>query len=338
MEDPLTALTIKELRAIARQYNVKGRSKPKTKSDLVAFLRKNLTADQIKKSVGGKKSIAKTRKSEMELFDLPKEVIWETLFDLLPKDVLQFCATHRRADTIICQNDDFWAQKIQRDFEGVYETSSIPIGTRFETYKKYWDNAQERFFPCLDEGHTECVKSLLRLGVDPNSQTPEGVRSRLRLEGVTALMWASEKGHADIARLLLEHGAKPNIQEEHGFTTLIVAIYNGSADIVQLLLERGANPNIHAENALTPLILASELRQTDIVRVLLEHGVDPNIQGRFGWTALMKAASTGKRVDRVQLLLEHDANPDIENDWGDTALSLASSRGHTDIVRLLSER
>nr|QBK92134.1 MAG: ankyrin repeat protein [Pithovirus LCPAC304] len=289
MEDPLTALTIKELRAIARQYQVKGRSKPTTKTDLVAFLRKNLTIDQIKKSVGGKKPTAKTRKTE--LFDLPIEVIWKTLFNLLPKDILQFCATHHRANNIICQNDDFWAQKIQRDFEGMYETSSIPIGTRFETYKEYWDNARERFSSCVLEGHTECVKSLLRLGVDPNSEIAWKY---------TALRVASYKGYADIVRLLLEHGADPNIRDLFGFTALMIAVSFEHADIVPLLLEHGADPNIRNDGT-TALIMASDQGDTDIVVILLEHDADPNIRNKNGNTALDLASRAG-HADIVRIL------------------------------------
>nr|QBK92133.1 MAG: ankyrin repeat protein [Pithovirus LCPAC304] len=370
MEDPLVDLTIKELRAIARQYNVKGRSKPKTKSDLVDFLRKNLTADQIKKSVGGKKPTAKTRKgktsteiSDMELADMPADVIWEIMYKLLPRDVLHFCATQQGASEI-CQSDMFWKQKIQRDFEGVYETSSIPVGTRFETYKEYWNNAQERFFPCVYEEHLQCIQSLLRLGIDPNRRDDDEVEmtaltfasavNRLDIVqvlldhgadpnipaggGTPALTFASV-GHKDIIQLLLDYGADPTIVDRQGRTALFIAIIHRKVATLQLLLDRGVDPKIPNNDGETTLMEASLLGETDIVRILLEHGVDPNIQGvvrrTSRETALMEASIKG-HADIVELLLEYDADPSIPDVSGNTPLEAATHYGHTDVIRLLS--
>ena len=290
MDDPLAALTIKTLRAITRTYQMKGRAKPTTKSDLVDFLREHLTVDQIEKAIGGKKPSQKSKtptlKSETQLFDLPIELIWETLYNLPPKDALHFCLTHRKAGKI-CRNDDFWAQKIQRDFEGVFETSSIPIGTRFETYKEYWNNARERFIPCASEGHLICVQSLLRLGINPDIQDNREA---------TALIKASMKGHTDIVRLLLEHGADSNYQTSEG------------------------------EGGRVALITASRFGETDIVRLLLKHGAKPDIQDAWGNTALMVTAmvtSIDGHMDIARLLMEHGANPELRNEDGWTALAWA---------------
>ena len=234
MDDPLTTLKVRDLRKLASTYNLRGRSKRTRKEDLVDFLREHLTVDQIEKGVAGKKT--PSPKSETELFDLPIELIWETLYDLPPKDVLHFCKTHWKAKEKICQNDDFWFGKIQRDFGELFDTSSIPTKNRLETYKLFWKEAQEKFISCARKGHFKCVQSLLQLGINPDIQDKTGW---------TALMSASWMGHMHIVLLLLDHGAKPDIQSRNdGWTALMRASLRGHRDIIQLLLDRGANSDI----------------------------------------------------------------------------------------------
>ena len=52
--------------------------------------------------------------------------------------------------------------------------------------------------------------------------------------GLTALMWAAQKGYTDCARLLIDAGAK-NPRNKNGHTAIDVAQHNGKADIVALL-------------------------------------------------------------------------------------------------------
>ena len=40
------------------------------------------------------------------------------------------------------------------------------------------------------------------------------------LSGLTALMWAAERNHPAVVKLLLEHQAEPNAQDSKGFTGL----------------------------------------------------------------------------------------------------------------------
>ena len=56
---------------------------------------------------------------------------------------------------------------------------------------------------------------------------------------------AAKSGHIDIVRLLLEHGADPNLREE-GMAprgkALYEAVYHGHTEMAKLLLQNGANP------------------------------------------------------------------------------------------------
>ena len=60
--------------------------------------------------------------------------------------------------------------------------------------------------------------------------------------GFTALMMASQAGHVEIVRLLLNKGADVDARiNEDGLTALIIASRFGHPDVVKLLLDKGVN-------------------------------------------------------------------------------------------------
>ena len=55
--------------------------------------------------------------------------------------------------------------------------------------------------------------------------------------GSTAFHWAALEGDVELAKLLLDAGAKPNLAKNDGSTTLLIAIKNNRITIVQVLLD-----------------------------------------------------------------------------------------------------
>ncbi|HZF41484.1 MAG TPA: sigma-70 family RNA polymerase sigma factor [Blastocatellia bacterium] len=75
----------------------------------------------------------------------------------------------------------------------------------------------------------------------------------------TPLRNAAAGGHIEIIKLLLEHGADPNLPEEHIAPrghALHSAVCNGHIEIVKLLLEHGAYPNVEVESSADTLSAA----------------------------------------------------------------------------------
>lgn len=76
----------------------------------------------------------------------------------------------------------------------------------------------------------------------------------------------------EVARVLLEHGAKVNLEDKKGRTPLHRAAVNGTVELMHVLLEHGANAGAEDGEGRSPLHLAVHYRSVEIVRVLLERG------------------------------------------------------------------
>ena len=63
-------------------------------------------------------------------------------------------------------------------------------------------------------------------------------------------MLAAYHGHADLVRLLLEHGADPNALNDRGQSPLAGAVYKNEAGVIEALLAGGADPAWGAPTAL----------------------------------------------------------------------------------------
>lgn len=140
--------------------------------------------------------------------------------------------------------------------------------------------------------------------------------------GDTPLQRYVSSGKLDMVRLLLEHGADPNLRNNEGKAPIHTVCNWGGADPakVQLLLEYGADVNAKTlEDGTTPLHYASCLGNGAIVRLLMKHGADPNAQDIYGYTALHKV----KRINTLKtfkLLLYYRLDISLQDNTGKTPM------------------
>ncbi|MEU1873478.1 MULTISPECIES: ankyrin repeat domain-containing protein [unclassified Streptomyces] len=126
------------------------------------------------------------------------------------------------------------------------------------------------------------------------------------------LVDAALVGDLSGVRSALCTGAPAETADPAGSTPLYVASVSGAADIVRVLLAAGARPDtesgIGSEG--TPLCGAACWGHTEAVRALLEHGADPNLREDHGtgWAPL-DWASKGPYPETVDLLVAAGARP-----------------------------
>jgi ankyrin repeat protein len=135
---------------------------------------------------------------------------------------------------------------------------------------------------------------------------------------------AAATGHIEIVRLLLEHGADPNLPEEgmapHGHA-LYAAVTNGHVEIAKLLLENGAYPNPEVESSADALTMALGRGDQKTVELLCSYG---------GARSMRLLAHSGDVATAAAVFA---ANPALADD--PAALAIAASNGHEAFVRLM---
>jgi ankyrin repeat protein len=194
-------------------------------------------------------------------------------------------------------------------------------------------------------GRREIVRELLKRGVNVNL--------RKRARSYTALSFALENGHREMALLLLENGADVNLKYdtavrrtrmaggvtmgsiEKGITLLMYAAANEDIELVQILLDHHADINAFDDSGATPLLWALFEGKVESAQLLIRRGAEVNLwETKMNISPLIAASAKGYEKI-VALLLDKKADIRHRDANGMTALDWAKEGAHAEVVRLL---
>jgi ankyrin repeat protein len=198
--------------------------------------------------------------------------------------------------------DDFWGRS---PLWAAVEYRNLDMNNREQDSPK--DNGVDRA-PIL-----AFIRVLLQSGANVNARTREVPPSRRWLYSLGDVSWVDFTGQTPFLRAAL----------------------SGDTSTMRLLLEHGADPNVATSAGTTPLMAAAGVNwvvaQTytespealvDAVTLCLELGADLNAANSMGLTALLGAANRGSN-DIIELLVARGARLDIKDKEGRTPLRWA---------------
>lgn len=153
-----------------------------------------------------------------------------------------------------------------------------------------------------------------------------------------------DKINAEVVQhLVLEKKADVNICDDDGMTALMYCAQKGHANLCKLLVEESAD--MYAKNhggGHNALILAAGFGHLPVIRVLLEDAkMDVNVQNNYGCTALMWSIArhyvSPKQLEIVKYLCEAGTDMTLltEFDYGETVYDIAIRRRHKGVEQFL---
>jgi ankyrin repeat protein len=177
-------------------------------------------------------------------------------------------------------------------------------------------------------GHLGIVNFLLDHGADVNSEGKDGSVTN------SALLFAAQNGHFEVVKTLLSKKATTKTNSA-GETLLFAAVDRGHSDIAKLLLDNGSDPNGKKPDG-EPVLFSAAQKHAEIIAPLVKAGANINATNAVGSTPLIIAAYYGN-ADSVLTLLSLGARVSAKTTEGFTALQVARSlRNREQIIEILS--
>jgi ankyrin repeat protein len=211
----------------------------------------------------------------------------------------------------------------------------------------------EEFFAAVKSGAAQSVAEL----VDADATLLGAEEGK-----VSAVLTAVYHRHPDIARLLVDRGARMGFFEAcalgdlkavrrmigsdrsllhtysaDGFAPVGFGTFFGHSDIDRFLIDEGADIHAQATNAqrVGAIHAAAAACDYSMMRLLLVRGADPNARQQMDYTALHDAAGRGD-VAMATLLLAYGADRNAKTSDGKTPAAIALDRGQETFAEWLT--
>jgi ankyrin repeat protein len=123
-------------------------------------------------------------------------------------------------------------------------------------------------------GHLDSAAYLIKAGALVNAPSHNSLKA-------APIQSATAAGHHKIVKMLLEHGADPNVREQGGYTPLHAAAQNGDEEMIRILLYGGADLTVKSRDGKTPMDIAIEAGH-EKATLLLGEGITKRFRKKEG--------------------------------------------------------
>ncbi|KAL8965830.1 MAG: hypothetical protein Q9197_006303, partial [Variospora fuerteventurae] len=208
---------------------------------------------------------------------------------------------------------------------------------------------QSVLMAAADSTMVDCqiLEALIVAGANINELVPSQRRTTYpndRYGESTALSAAASNKQPEAVRLLLNHGADPDLQCGNFGTALQRAAGEGAVDIVEMLLAHGAGVNVDADpndekgdnGVITAVQCASAFADEATIRALIANGANLCVErDDSDFKSALHAASFYGMTDNVKVLLELGSDVNFRGGRYGSCLQAAATRGHTETIAAL---
>nr|QBK91402.1 MAG: F-box domain and ankyrin repeat protein [Pithovirus LCPAC302] len=199
---------------------------------------------------------------EQRLNILPKDIIQSLAMTLELPEILVLCRTSKRFNQLICDNKNFWINRVIQDFN-----VDIPKGKDIKFYKTYYRYISQLFkkeqnevlIDAVTNGDLDLVKMVLYFGDDIVYSTIDYL---IRI--------AIKNGHLKVLKYLIKYVENVRKHIKDNDDMLNEAAYYGKLDIVKYLVEeRRADIEKRIDES-NSLALASQEGHMDMIKYMVD--------------------------------------------------------------------
>ncbi|XP_029443072.1 serine/threonine-protein phosphatase 6 regulatory ankyrin repeat subunit A-like [Rhinatrema bivittatum] len=187
-------------------------------------------------------------------------------------------------------------------------------------------------FLAVESGNIGICKELLA------AQAEAQLRSQRKKYGDMVLHASCRKRDPELVKILVDHGAIVDFQNEEGQTALHIVAWEGDDVLLKFFYQCKANPNIADKLDRSPLHICAERGHTHIMETLTEKFHSNVLARTKDGSTLMHIASQCGHPDTALAFLKKGVPLHMPNKAGAVCLHAAAKRGHAAVVKALLQK